>query len=181
MTTELLDLYRQASRWTLDKVAGAATSLDADTPCDDWDVRTLLSHMLETQDYFVGAAKGEDVSPPSGQPSHELAGDPVAAFERARTETIDTFGQEAVIEKTGPSLGIAFSDQLLHGWDLARATGQEYSCDDTTAQVLLGFVEQFDPAGTPGLYGPALPIGDDAPAFDRVLARTGRDPRWSAA
>ena len=38
---------------------------------------------------------------------------------------MSTFGEEGVIEKTGPSLGIAFSDQLLHGWDLAKATGQD--------------------------------------------------------
>ncbi len=64
MTTDLLDLYRSASDWTLDKVTGAADKLDAKTPCDDWDVRQLMNHMLETQQYFVGSAKGEDASPP---------------------------------------------------------------------------------------------------------------------
>ena len=45
MPADLLDLYRQASRWTAEKVAGAQ-DLDAATPCPDWRVRDLLNHML---------------------------------------------------------------------------------------------------------------------------------------
>jgi uncharacterized protein (TIGR03086 family) len=177
MTTDLLDLYRRASQWTLDKVAGAATALDADTPCDDWDVRTLLSHMLETQGYFVGAAKGEDVSPPSGQPSHELAGDPVAEFERARTQAIETFGKEGVIEKTGPSLGIAFSDQLLHGWDLAKATGQDTTMPEGLAEAAYEMIHgRFTDEQRQGVFKPEVAVEPTASAQDKLLAYTGRDP-----
>ena len=56
MEPDLLGLYERASEWTATKVAGAATKLDAATPCDEWDVRTLMNHMLDTQHYFVGAA-----------------------------------------------------------------------------------------------------------------------------
>ncbi len=66
MDLDLLDLYRRASEWTSTKVAGADSKLDAPTSCDGWDVRTLMNHMLQTQRYFVGAARGEDVSPPVG-------------------------------------------------------------------------------------------------------------------
>jgi hypothetical protein len=62
---DLLSLYGRASEWTLTKVDGAATRLDSATPCEDWDVRGLMNHMLDTQQYFVGAARGQDVSPPS--------------------------------------------------------------------------------------------------------------------
>ena len=48
-------------RWT-----GAASKLDDPTSCDGWDVRTLMNHMLQTQRYFVGAARGEDVAPRRG-------------------------------------------------------------------------------------------------------------------
>ena len=54
MTPDLLDLYQRASEWTASKVAGAAEKLDAPTPCEEWDVRTLMNHMLDTQRYFVG-------------------------------------------------------------------------------------------------------------------------------
>ena len=53
MDMDLLDLYRQSSDWAGEKVAAASNDLDAATPCDEWDVRTLMNHMLETQQYFV--------------------------------------------------------------------------------------------------------------------------------
>ena len=67
MDLDLLDLYGRASAWTSTKVAGASSKLDAPTTCDGWDVRTLMNHMLQTQRYFVGAARGEDVAPPEGR------------------------------------------------------------------------------------------------------------------
>ena len=65
---DVLDLYDRASTWTLTKVRGAVDNLESPTPCDDWDARSLLNHMLDTQRYFTGAARGEDVSPPSPTP-----------------------------------------------------------------------------------------------------------------
>ena len=60
MDQDFLDLYGRASEWTTSKVAGATSKLDASTPCDQWDVRTLLNHMLDTQNYFLGAGRGEE-------------------------------------------------------------------------------------------------------------------------
>ena len=56
MDMDLLDLYRRSSDWASSNVAAASKDLDASTPCDDWDVRTLMNHMLETQQYFVRSA-----------------------------------------------------------------------------------------------------------------------------
>ena len=125
MDLDLLDLYGRASAWTSTKVEGAASQLDAPSSCDGWSVRTLMSHMLETQRYFVGAARGEDVSPPSATPPDLVSDDPSTDFKKARAETLLTFEEPGVIERTGPALGIAFSDSLLHGWDLATSTAQE--------------------------------------------------------
>ena len=105
MDLDLLDLYRRASEWTSTKVAGAVSKLDAPTSCDGWDVRTLMNHMLQTQRYFVGAARGEDVSPPVGTPPDLVSDDPRADFDQARAETVKTFEEPGVIEKTGPALG----------------------------------------------------------------------------
>src|SRR5258708_35778956 len=104
MQSDLLGLYERASEWTLAKVGGAATQLDTPTPCDEWDVRALMNHMLDTQQYFVGSARGEDVSPPSQLPPQLLGDDPAADFDQARAETLATFAEPRVIEKTGPSL-----------------------------------------------------------------------------
>ena len=56
MKSDVLDLYGRASEWTLSKVAGAK-ELNGTTPCDEWDVRTLMNHMLDTQGYFVSVAR----------------------------------------------------------------------------------------------------------------------------
>jgi uncharacterized protein (TIGR03086 family) len=177
MDIDLLDLYQQASDWTLTKVTGATDKLDAQTPCDEWDVRTLMDHMLETDRYFVGAARGEDVSPPSPQPPQLLGNDPVADFEHAQQETLQTFGADGVIEKTGPSLGIAFSDQLLHGWDLARATAQDATMPDGLAQAAYDMIHgRFTDEQRKGLFKPELAVAADATAQDKLLAYTGRNP-----
>lgn len=174
---ELLDLYTRASAWTLSKADGAQDALGAGTPCDGWDVRTLMNHMLQTQRYFVGAARGEDVSPPGGEPPALLSSDPVADFRHARDETLAVFGADGVVDKTGPALGIAFSDQLLHGWDLAKATGQDTIMPNGLAEAAYEVVHgAFTEDQRAGVFGPEIRVPDDAPAQEKLLAYTGRSP-----
>jgi uncharacterized protein (TIGR03086 family) len=174
---ELLDQYARASEWTLDKVAGAQGQLDSPTPCEKWDVRELLNHLLETEHYFVGRARNQDVSPPSPDPPEVLGEDPVADFEAARSETLEAYGQDGVIERTGPSLGIALSDQLLHGWDLAQATGQDATMPGGLAQAAYNIIHgRFTDEQRKGVFGPEIVVPADASAQDKLLAYTGRDP-----
>lgn len=173
----LLDQYARASEWTAALVPGAEGKLDSATPCEEWDVRGLLNHMLETQRYFLGTARNQDVSPPSPDPAEVLGEDPAADFERARSEILDAFGQDGVIERTGPSLGIALSDQLLHGWDLAQATGQDATMPDGLAQVAYEIIHgRFTDEQRKGVFGPELDAPPDASDQDRLLAYSGRDP-----
>jgi uncharacterized protein (TIGR03086 family) len=181
MDLDLLDLYGRASDWTSTKVVGAASQLDDPTTCDGWDVRTLMNHMLQTQRYFVGAARGEDVAPPGGTPPDVLSDEPPADFARARAETLETFGEPGVIDKTGPALAIAFSDQLLHGWDLAFSTGQESTMPDGLPDAAYSLIHgRFTEEQRKGIFKPEIPVGPDASAQDRLLAYTGRDPLLSA-
>lgn len=174
---DLLDLYERAGDWTTSKVAGASSKLDARTPCDQWDVRTLLNHMLETQRYFVGAARGEDVSPPAPSPPELLGDDPHADFERARSDMLSTYGAPGVIEKTGPSLGIAFSDLLLHGWDLAKATDQDTTMPEGLPAVAYEMIHgRFTDDQRKGVFKPEIAVPADSPAQDKLLAYTGRIP-----
>ena len=75
---------------------------------------------------------------------------------------------------------VALDELVVHGWDLAVATGQEYRGDDESARRSLEFAASVgdDPEARAGLYGPAVPVPDDAPVLDRLLGATGRDPRW---
>ena len=176
---DLLDLYSRASGWTLIKVVGAAHDLDAPTPCDPWDVRTLMNHMLETQQYFVGSATGQKASPPGQTPPATLLGDdPVKDFRGARDEMMTTYGDKDVLAKSGPSLGIAVADQLLHGWDLAKATGQDTTMPQELAEAAYQMIHgKLTDDQRKGSFGPEVQVDSDASAQDKLLAYSGRDPK----
>ena len=176
MDMDWLDLYRQTSAWTADKVGGVK-DLDATTPCDEWSVRDLLNHMLDTQRYFLGAARGEQASPPGPNPPDVLGDNPRQDFERIQSDVIDAFSQDGVIDKTGPALGIAFADQLLHGWDVARATGQDDTMPDGLAQAAYDTIHgRFTDDQRKGVFKPEVQVGDDATPQQRLLAYAGRNP-----
>ncbi|MBZ2198407.1 TIGR03086 family metal-binding protein [Occultella gossypii] len=79
---------------------------------------------------------------------------------------------------------VALDEVLLHGWDLARATGQNYRPTDAEAEAVLPIVTpdpdpQVAAAEREGMFGPPVSVPSDAPLFDRVLGLAGRDPGWS--
>ena len=83
-------------------------------------------------------------------------------------------------------LAPAVADELVvHGWDVARATGQPFSPERQvldTAYHFLGLVASPDaPAGPEVAFGRPRPVAGDAPLLDRVVALAGRDPAWAAA
>jgi uncharacterized protein (TIGR03086 family) len=174
--TDVLDLYDRASAWTLSKVEGAAGQLDAPTPCEGWDVRTLLNHLLQTQRYFVAMARGEDATL-TPEPPALLSDDAARDFREARQDTLSTFGEDGAIERTGPALGIAFSDALIHGWDVATATGQDARMPDELAEAAYRMIHgRFTEDQRKGVFKPEIEVAADASAQDRLLAYTGRDP-----
>ena len=136
MDLDLMDLYRRSSGWAHERIAAADTgNLDAPTPCEDWTLRDLLNHMLDTQRYFAAAGRGEQASPPGSTPPDTLGDDPAADFAQVRDEVIGVYGADGVIDTTMPALGIAFADALLHGWDVATATGQDPTMPDGLAEA----------------------------------------------
>ena len=70
----------------------------------------------------------------------------------------------------------------MHGWDLAIATGQDYTCPpelaDAARQFVQGAVEQ-NPRGNPGLFAAPVKVPGEASPLDRLLGLTGRDPSWT--
>jgi uncharacterized protein (TIGR03086 family) len=176
MDLDLLDLYKRSSDWAAGKVAGATGGdLSGSTPCSDWTVRDLLNHMLETQRYFAGAGRGEQVSPPGQTPPDTLSDDPRADFTQVREDVIAVYSEDGVIEKTMPALGIAFADALLHGWDLAKATGQDATMPDDLADAAYRTIHgRFSDEQRQGVFGPEIQVSDDASAQERLLAYVGR-------
>jgi uncharacterized protein (TIGR03086 family) len=84
----------------------------------------------------------------------------------------------------GAMAGLILADELVvHGWDVARATGQPYACEPEVLGAAQEFLAQFAspdaPAGPDVPFGPARVLPGDAPLLDRVVALAGRDPAWS--
>jgi uncharacterized protein (TIGR03086 family) len=73
------------------------------------------------------------------------------------------------------------NELVLHGWDLAMATGQPFQVTPEDLEASWQFVLNTpdQPEAREGLFGPRLPIADDAPLLDRTLAYAGRDPNWT--
>ena len=76
---------------------------------------------------------------------------------------------------------VALDEVSVHGWDLARATSQDYRLDDATVQAVLAFTtESATPENAPmrdGIFGPVVEVPADAP-WDRAMGLAGRDPGW---
>jgi len=164
---------------------------DAPTSCTEWDVRDLLNHIIGT--LWLSEALLSDRTPrhpmaPGGLPGTDLAGqDPAAAYADASAaalavaadgDTLTRVHTTPLGDMPGPALaGFTTMDILVHGWDLAQATGQPAGVDDALAAHMLAFAEQ---AITPGFrtprIGPAVPVAADAPLTDRLVAFLGRQP-----
>jgi uncharacterized protein (TIGR03086 family) len=87
------------------------------------------------------------------------------------------FADPKVVEKTGPALGIAFSDMLLHGWDLAQATKQDTAMPDGLASAAYEMIHgRFTEEQRKGVFKPEVAVGADATAQEKLLAYTGRSP-----
>lgn len=166
--------------------------LDGPTPNANMTVRDLLAHIGGLSAAFAAAARKElgewtDTPPDEDAPLDEgwrsLYPQRLAALAEAWRAGDAWTGMTRAggVDLPGDVAGtVALAEVVLHGWDLAVATGRRYDCDEATARACLDHLAQFDPAGTEGLFGPAVPVPDDAPVLDRIVARSGRDPRWPA-
>ncbi|GAA4484697.1 TIGR03086 family metal-binding protein [Rhodococcus olei] len=166
--------------------------LDLPTPCAQWSVADLLRHLLELTAAFTAAARKTPFpGDGSGRPAH-LPPDWRTRLDAGLDALVDAWRAPAAwageAEAGGVTLpadvmGVVALDELfLHGWDLARATGQRFDSDPATVQGCLGFAaamsEPAEEAGREGLYGPVVPVPSDAPDLDRLLGFAGREPRW---
>jgi uncharacterized protein (TIGR03086 family) len=71
------------------------------------------------------------------------------------------------------------AEMVLHGWDIAKATGQEYSCDEAVASTVLETVQaQGELFRQYQGFAEPVALPDGASTFERALALSGRDPRW---
>jgi uncharacterized protein (TIGR03086 family) len=169
--------------------AANAENLDQKTPCTDWDLRTLLNHTILWTSYSAERrAHGESVAEElmskdfTAEPGYAQAyQDQIAKAVQAWSSPQAWVGDRNVMGSAMPAADIAamlIMEMVLHGWDIAKATGQDYHCDDAVARNLLKTVEaQGDMFRQYQGFAAIVPVPADAPAFDRALALSGRDPR----
>jgi uncharacterized protein (TIGR03086 family) len=162
--------------------------LDPSTPCPKWAVRDLVNHTTSVVARF-GAAASRSESPFG--PDHDFVGDdPGATFDQTAAATLQAWSETGAFEGTvklgsGAELparaaaNINFLDTLIHGWDLAKALGDDPTIDPALATAAYDVARQVlkdRPRGPDQAFMPAIPVPADAPPTDRLVAFLGRQP-----
>jgi uncharacterized protein (TIGR03086 family) len=157
------------------------------TPCTEWDVRTLLNHVIAVAGAFsqVGEAP---ITPPDPRVATFEGDGYAAAYDLATTALLDAWRTPGVLDTTVAlpigevpgtvAAGINFVDVLVHGWDLARATAQDAELPSHLAEPALEFSRGLvtDQLRSAGAFGPEVVVPADAPAGERLVAFLGRTP-----
>jgi uncharacterized protein (TIGR03086 family) len=187
---ELVELHGHCGRRFAALVAGVRPGQWQDgTPCSLWDVRTLVHHLLYEQRWvrplfegqaieqvggrFEGDLLGGDASAWPGlvasaiEQAHAAVAQPGALDRTVHLSFGDTSGQEYVMQLT--------ADLAIHGWDLARATGQDDTLGSLVVALMLPWTEaNADLLAASGMFGTRIDTGPDGPDDVRLLGLLGR-------
>jgi uncharacterized protein (TIGR03086 family) len=184
---DLVDLHRRALAAT-----GAVVERIGDdqwelaTPCAGWDVRFVTNHLVAGNWWAAELATGRTI----GDVGHRLDGDVLgsdagAAFRASAAACDAAFSAPGALDAPcavsygpvpgGVYLGHRFLDVVVHGWDLATATGQPGALDPDLADACWAVLEpQLEAFRAAGALGPAVDVPADADAQTRLLAAMGR-------
>ena len=187
-----------AARRLADLVANVKDdALDRPTPCPAYSLGDLIEHVGGLSLAFTAAGRKErnaytemggagDASRLSADWRERIPRD-LAALAQTWAEPGAWTGMTRIAGDDSPAgvVGLVLADELaVHGWDVARATGQAYACEPDILEAALKFLQMFAspdaPAGPEVTFGPARILLDEAPLLDRVVGMAGRDPGWSA-
>jgi len=187
---DLESLYRRTVEgWTARVEAVGPDQWEAPTPCDDWDVRTLVNHVVGEDVWTEPLMRGSTIEEVGGrfdgdllgQDPHEAARSAADEATRVVAETLPTqgrvhlsYGEEDMAEYVSQLA----ADHLIHGWDLAAATGGDVDLDEElVAGVAAWFAEREEIYRAAGAIGARAEGHGDAQS--ELLARFGRDSRWA--
>lgn len=163
------------------------------TPCTEFSVADLRAHIVGWSSAFAagfcdpaGQAPEATATAVEGSGAEQVraAGDRIA-------DGIDAGGAERDVTLADGSampgemaLAMVLWEYQVHGWDIATATGQPWSPAAEPVEASIGFAEQMltpDFQGEGKAFAPRVDVADDAPAIERLVALSGRDPKWSPA
>jgi uncharacterized protein (TIGR03086 family) len=185
--TDIARLHRRALDATRTTVVGCTPDqLTLPTPNEGWDVRFLLNHLVSGNLWAVELATGGTIAGVGDRLDGDVLGDDhVAAYDASAAAAAAVFEAPGALEAPcavsyGPVPGSVYAghrfvDVLIHGWDLATATGQDTTID---AELVAACVEvvapQADMLRASGMFGSPVDLPDDADAQTRLLAMLGR-------
>ncbi len=164
------------------------------TPCPDYAVSDLLFHLLGLSVGFRAAAQ-KDLGPLTSTAPQSMVSDlppdwrtalPARLRELASAwqapQAWEGMTQVGGVDLPGAAAGqFGLNELVIHGWDLAKATGQQFDPGDASARVCLELLAAMaDPASRPPIFGPVVPVPTTASWLDRAVGMSGRDPDWSA-
>ncbi|RFS85079.1 TIGR03086 family protein [Actinomadura spongiicola] len=193
---EKAESYRRRADAFDAKVAAVRPDQWADpSPCEKWTARDVVRHIVDMHEVMLRPLGRALSAAPS------VDADPLAAFRAARADIEAVLDDPALAgqESDTPSGRLSTLDHIdqvvsrdlpLHGWDLARATGQDDTIDPVDVAAFWSDMqgipdEVMERLRTPGAFGPGVEVfgarvevDEDAPTQDRLLGFIGRDPRW---
>lgn len=186
---DLKDLDRRALTSTATFVSATkAEQLGDSTPCEGWDVRALLNHVIGGNLMFGAAVAGEGPDW-STRENDRVGNDLHAAFDRSAAQVTERFAALDLVANPSVELpfgtfpvsaavAVHFVDVLVHGWDLAHATGQDPTLEPELCHAALKIVASY-PAESWGelkFFASQVPVEDGAPPHERLVATLGRRP-----
>lgn len=180
-----LDAAFTVARAQLTRVEGPF--LDYPTPCESWDVRALVNHMVSAPRFAANLVAGTRQVDPDDRDF--AAGDIVALYNQTADATLEAFGEPGALRRPvrlpfgeRPAAFLMFfvtSDQFVHAWDLARAAGNSTDIAPRLASELLDEAKVIvtpEMRGENGdaAYGPERTAPPGANRADRLAAFLGR-------
>ena len=187
MSTDALAAAFASTRAVMAEVA--PDQYEKPTPCASWDVRALINHIVAGSHYFAATVRAGE--PPSAvEPPDFTEEDPLTAYDAGIRASLAAFAAPDALSRTvtlpfGAMPGAAFLriacvDTFAHGWDLARATGQDSDLAPDLARDLLAATREMLPDALRGpegsAFGAAVEVPDSAPPADQLAAFLGRQP-----
>ncbi|MEV0529471.1 TIGR03086 family metal-binding protein [Streptomyces sp. NPDC050439] len=166
--------------------------LAAATPCAEYDVKALVNHLFQVIVQFqaLAAKQNSDFGAEApdvvaeGPDWRERFGDEAGKLVAAWAAPGADEGTTGAMDMPAKTVGsMALLDLTVHAWDLARATGQAYEPAPESSGVVAALREAVAGLGPTarkmGVFGEPLPVPEGASELERLLAETGRDPRWT--
>jgi uncharacterized protein (TIGR03086 family) len=161
---------------------------DAPTPCTEWDARQVANHIIGENLWAGELFQGKTAAEVGPTLDGDLTGDdPAAAYRRSVEVALQAIEPTGAMDATchlsfGDYSGAEyasqlFMDTLIHGWDIARGTGQETRLDSELVARCLPIAEEFTRKfRAAGVFGDDLPVTEGADQQTKLLALVGRRP-----